>query len=105
MDNLNESDLLEIAKTSTALTDRSKETGKFAYPEKWNGKVPLKVKILKTVTSDMPMFFPDASDMIAVGNNEYYAYVNRYGALSAILHNGKKLGLKPDEFEVIQFHD
>jgi len=98
---MNTTDLIAISKTSPALSDRSKEKGKFAYPERWNNKVPLKIRMLKTVTSDMPMFFPDAADLITVTQNEYYCYVNRYGALSAILHNGKQLGLKPDEFEVI----
>lgn len=101
---MTEQELHDIAKTSIALKDRSTETGGFAYPEHWNNKVPLKVRMKQTVTGDMPMFFPDSADLITVKGNEYYCWVNRYGALSAILPNGKRLGLKPNEFEVVEFH-
>lgn len=96
--------IIEMAKQSPALKMRSNEPEPFSYPNKWNDRVPLKVKMKETVTSDMVMFFPHDSEMIAIGGNEYYCWVNSYGALSAILPHGERLGLKPDEFEVIEFH-
>jgi len=97
-------EILEKTRTSAALQWQSDREGDFLYPKQWEGKVPLKVRMLKTVTSDLPMIFPDSADMITVAKNEYYVYVNSYGAISAFLPNGKQLGLKPDEFEVIEFH-
>ena len=73
------------------------------YPLRYNRKVPLKVKMLKTTISEMPYFLSDVP--ICVGGNEYYVSVNSYGAVTAIFEDGRQLGLKPDEFEVIQFHD
>lgn len=94
----------QIAKTSPALVRQSTEQGKFAYPIRFNGQVPLKVKMIHTVTSDLPMIFPDSADMICVAGNEYYVWVNSYGAVSAILDGERKLGLKPNEFEVTEYH-
>lgn len=96
--------LKELALQSPALVNRSTEERKFAYPERWQGKVPLKVRTTRTITSDLPMFFPESADLIAVANNEYFVNVNIYGFVSAILPDGRHLGLKPNEFEVIEFH-
>jgi hypothetical protein len=96
--------IIEKTLESPALKYQCDEIGTFAYPARWKGKVPLKVRMLKTVTSDIPMIFPDSADMITIAKNEYYVNVNSYGAVSAILPNGKQLGLKPDEFEVVEFH-
>jgi hypothetical protein len=42
-------------------------------------------------------------DCVAERNAEYPAWTNRHGAVSAILPNGDKLGLMPNEFEVVEF--
>lgn len=74
------------------------------YPGVWGPKVPLKVIMLETVTSDLPLFFPQESDLICIKGNEYFVWVNKYGAISANLDNGERLGLKPKEFEIIEYH-
>ena len=94
----------QIAKTSAALEWQSDRPAPFTYPAHWEGKVPLKIRMKGTVTSDIPMWFPEDADLLCIAGNEYYCWVNSYGALSAILPNGKQLGLKPGEFEVIEFH-
>lgn len=92
------------AKTSAALDWQSDRPAPFTYPHYWEGKVPLKIRMKGTVTSDLPFFFPDSADLLCIQGNEYYCWVNSYGALSAILPNGQQLGLKPGEFEVVEFH-
>jgi hypothetical protein len=53
------------------------------------------------VRADFPFLCPP--NTIAVKGEEYDAWVNRNGAVSAILPNGELLGLKPDEFEVTEW--
>lgn len=101
---LTETEIISIAKTSPALEWKSDKKGSFAYPEHFKNKVPLKVRMNTTVKPDM-FFRKEQVGMRAVYSNEYYAWVNSYGALSAIMPNGEKLGLKPGEFQVIEFHE
>lgn len=75
------------------------------YPAYFEGKVPLTIKMKKTVTGDLPMIMPGSADLIAVGGNEYYCWVNSYGAVTAILPNNEQLGVKPNEFEVVLYHN
>jgi hypothetical protein len=93
---------LEIANTSPALNWQSDKSGNSAYPANFRGRVPLKVKLATTVYPDVP-FVP--SGTIAGKDCEYYVWVNSYGAVSAILPNGEKLGLRPSEFDVIEWHE
>lgn len=102
---MTENEILLIALESPALKWKSDRKPPFTYPAYFNGKTPLKVRMNTTVTSDLPMFFPDAADLLCVQGNEYHCWVNSYGAVSAILPNGKQLGLKPGEFEVIEWHE
>lgn len=92
-------DLLKIAKTSPALTWKSDKKGAFAYPPNFRGRVPLMVKVLSDSQSDIP-----TKDISVQKDKRYYVWVNSYGAVSAILPNGEQLGLKPSEFEVIEWH-
>lgn len=82
---------------SPALQHRSKH-----YPERYNGRVPKRVRIDQTVKSDqLAALFGQA--MIA-HPGEYDAWVNSHGAVAIILPNGN-LGVKPDEFEVVEWHN
>ena len=93
-----------IAKTkqSPALTEQWDSEDEFAYPKVWGGKVPFKIKATMTIRPDMP-FLAKAGTIVHQGQ-EYYVWVNKHGAISAILGNGEQLGLKPDECEVIEYH-
>ena len=73
------------------------------YPERYNKRVPLKVRMLQSVQSDMP-FGLCGPGMQVLQGVEYYVWVNSYGAVSAILDDGKYLGLKSNEFEVTEWH-
>lgn len=72
------------------------------YPERYNKRVPLKVRMLQTVVPDLPFALEPGTEALAGLN--YYVWVNSYGAVSAILDNGYKLGLEPNEFEVTEWH-
>lgn len=99
--------MLSIAKSSPALQWQSNEKGRFGYPARYRGRVPLKVMLAKTVTPDL-MEFKEVlgikDDTVALKDNEYYVWVNSYGSVSANLHNGEKLGLLPCEFDVTDWH-
>jgi len=87
---------MSIAKKSPALTKQSEH-----YPERFKGKVPYKVRMLKTVTSDLPFIVKPI--LWAYEGETYDVWVNSHGAVSAFLPEDL-LGLKPDEFEVIEWH-
>jgi hypothetical protein len=73
------------------------------YPASWRGKVPKRVNIVITVHPDFS--FLCAEHTVAHGGEDYDVTVNSHGAVSAILPNGERLGLKPYEFEVVEWHD
>jgi hypothetical protein len=105
---LTDEQMYEVALTSPALKWQSNRKGRSAYPANYRGKVPLKVKLAKTVKPDLMEFAPIlgiTKDTIALKDNEYYVWVNSYGAVSAILKNGKHLGLIPSEFDVVAWHE
>ena len=56
----------------------------------------IRVRMLQTVRG---LGFISPPGTIARDGVIYDAYSNPYGAISAILPNGEKLGLKPGEFE------
>ena len=95
------------ALTSPALKWQSDKGGRSNYPANFRGRVPLKVKMAKTVQSDLMEFKKELEikdDTVALMDNEHYVWVNSYGAVSAILPNGQKLGLLPSEFDVVEWH-
>lgn len=94
-------DLLAIARTSQALKWKSDRKGSSAYPARFEGKVPLKIRMNKTVNSSFVFL---EKKLKAFYSQEYYCHVNSFGAVSAILEDGEKLGVKPDEFQVIEWH-
>jgi len=99
--------LLSVALTSPALKWQSDRGGRSNYPANFRGRVPLKVKTAKTVKPDLPQFnklIGVKDDTICLVDNEYFVWVNSYGAVSAILPNGEKLGLLPSEFDVTEWH-
>jgi hypothetical protein len=85
---------------SPALTDKSKH-----YPERFGGRVPKLIKMKRTVLPDplCVMVNKDYRGMELRGGETYEAWTNRNGAVSGICANGKHLGVKPDEFEVVEW--
>ena len=67
--------------------------------EYWGGKIPARVKMLKDVHSDLPFIKPA---LVVYRGFEYEVSCNPFGALSAYVNN-EQLGLKPDEFEVVEW--
>ena len=99
--------MLAAALTSPALKWQSDRGGRFDYPARFRGRVPLKVVVAKNVTPDLMEFKKELGikdDTICLKDNEYYVWVNSYGAVSAILTNGERLGLLPSEFDVTEWH-
>lgn len=100
---MTEQEIIEKAKTSPALQWQSDRPGRAAYPANFRGRVPLKVRLAKRVVPDF--YLPNhPTGTECEKDGEYYVWVNSYGAVSAILPNGQKLGLIPSEFDVIEWH-
>jgi len=100
--------MLAAALLSPALEWQSDRGGRFDYPANFRGRVPLKVKVAKKVEPDLPWLKKELGvkdDTVCLKDNEYYVWVNSYGAVSAILPNGERLGLLPSEFDVIEWHE
>lgn len=93
-------ELLSIAQTSEALKWISDREDSFAYPDEWKKRVPLKVRMNQRVQSEIPL----SSGLFVQYEVDYFVKVNSYGAVTAILKDGRLLGLKPGEFTVIEFH-
>jgi hypothetical protein len=77
------------------------------YPASWNQKVPRRVRMAKTVTSELPpivLVSQGLSRLAAIGGREYDVWCNSHGAVTAILEGGELLGLRPYEFEIIAWH-
>lgn len=99
--------MLAAVLTSPALKWQSDRGGRMNYPANFRGRVPLKVKVAKNVTPDLMEFkkaFVFKGDTICLKDNEYYVWVNSYGAVFGILPNGERLGLLPSEFDVTEWH-
>jgi hypothetical protein len=83
---------------SPALTFRSHH-----YPERYQNRVPRRVRMTETVTPDWPLnFLASNLGLVARRGCEYPCFVNSHGAVSAII-DGRALGLKPDEFDVVEW--
>ena len=96
--------MIEKANQSPALVWMSNKKHPFTYPDKFNGKVPLKVTTKKNVYPDFVIQGKTKKGTECKSGFEYYCWVNSYGAVSAILANGEQLGLYPNEFEVSEYH-
>lgn len=68
------------------------------YPARFKGRVPRRVKVLRIVRPDIGLM------PIAMPGTIYEAWTNSLGAVCAIFPSGETLGLKPDEFEVVEWH-
>lgn len=78
------------------------------YP--FGDRVPRKVRMRKTVIADpMPVvgfaMCKDGMPPVALINQVLPAWTSSHGAVLVVLADGQKLGVKPDEFEVVDWHD
>ncbi len=88
-----------VPRTSPALRERSHH-----YPVRFLGKVPLRIVMLKTVHPDLGDVIPAKPGTVLVKDQIYECWVNSHGAVVGICLNGARLGVKPDEFEVMEWH-
>lgn len=85
-----------------ALTFRSK-----LYPAAFRDRVPKTVRTPRPVYADFG--FIDRAQglepLATVPEGVYPAWTNSHGAVSAVFSDGRALGLKPGEFEVVEWYD
>lgn len=72
------------------------------YPPRYRGRVPWKIKMACTVRPDLE-WLCKTRGTVAVMDGVYECWVNMHGAVSAICRNGEKLGIKPAEFDVVEW--
>ncbi len=82
-----------------ALHERHIDKG---YP--FGDRVPSKIRMVKTVYSDLAHLFPKEAVPPAIISTLYDAWTNSYGAVAAVYPDGRKLGVMPGEFEVVEWH-
>ncbi len=77
-----------------------------SYP--FGDRVPRTVRMLKTVTADpMPgigLAYIKGDAPVAKAGQTYPVWTNSHGAVTAIMEDGTRLGLRPAEFEVDTWH-
>lgn len=77
-----------------------------SYP--FGDRVPRTVRMLKTVTPDpMPgigLSYIKGEAPVAQVGQTYHVWTNSHGAVSAVMDDGTRLGLRPAEFEVDSWH-
>lgn len=72
------------------------------YPARFRGRVPKRILMEKTIYPECPGMKPGT---VARRDAEYDAWTNSHGAVCAVCENGEHLGVKPDEFAVIEWHN
>ena len=87
--------------TSPALSFQSK-----IYPARFRGRVPKKIKMAVTVYPDQVCGISLAKPGTMLELDQTYdCRVNVNGAVSGLCANGELLGVKPDEFDVVEWRD
>ena len=74
------------------------------YPVRWNGRTPKTIRMLQTVWPDVPRT-RDATVGPAEQGTEYRAWTNVHGAVCAVFPDAEHLGVKPREFEVVEWFE
>ena len=76
------------------------------YPAHFAGRVPKTVTTARSVCQDFPWISRATGDPVSVtdAGGSYPAWTNSHGAVAADLPNGKRLGLKPGEFEIVDWY-
>lgn len=81
------------------------------YPPAWRGRVPVRVRMAVEVGPDQPwghlvaLGLVEAPKFVAEEGQEYDAWVNKHGAVAVVLPDGTRLGVRPYEFEVIEWDE
>lgn len=65
--------------------------------------VPKRIVVLITVRSEVPHILGSIGTPTRVLPGEYECESNGWGAISVIAEDGKKLGIKPAEFSVLEW--
>ena len=76
------------------------------YPLWFQNRTPKKVRVLYDVESELYHYTCDPNDVLQANRGEEFpVWVNSHGAVAIVFPDGRKLGVKPGEFEVIEWHE
>jgi hypothetical protein len=67
--------------------------------------VPKKIKMAKTLYPDLPWMPGIKPGTMLELNMVYDCWVNIHGAVAGWCDHGEKLGVKPGEFDVVEWHE
>jgi hypothetical protein len=87
---------------SLALKHRSEH-----WPKRFGNSIPMLIRMNFTVRPDFPALLEESKyqGCVLTGGEVYHTTVNSHGAVCGICDNGQELGVKPDEFEVVEWYD
>ena len=71
------------------------------YPAVFDGRIPKRIQMTKTVRADLP----GSNCPAALRGEQYACWVNQHGAVAACVGKHHRLGLKPEEFFVVEWHE
>jgi hypothetical protein len=74
------------------------------YPERFAGRVPMQIKMLTTILPDLGFLSGCPPETILRCGIRYHSWVNSHGAVAGLCSNGFRLGVKPDEFTVVEWY-
>jgi hypothetical protein len=84
----------------------------FLYPAAWNGQVPMRVRMIRTVRSYGPLTNHQwwvggrsRAAIVAIEGYEFDCWTGSSGEIAILFLTGEVLVLKPDEFTVIEWHE
>lgn len=91
-----------VVSTPTRDMEKALNYYRSAFENRRPDFVPAKVMLLTRVRADLPFLSSDGQGFYA-GPGEAECESNQWGAISVRAANGKMLGVKPGEFEVIEW--
>lgn len=85
---------------SIALKSRSAH-----WPKRFGNAVPMRIRMTQTVRPDFAFILPpEKRGMVLHADEVYEATTNSHGAVCGVCECGNLLGVKPDEFEVVEWY-
>jgi hypothetical protein len=81
------------------------ETPNNSLPPEWNGRIPQTVRLRETVRPDFigPITNRECARMVAYSGSVWPCRCNPHGAVAIVFPSGELLGVKPGEFDVIDW--
>lgn len=74
-----------------------------AYPQRWEGKVPLRVVMVEKACC-LRMWVGKIKQPTALQGTIFDVWVDWNGSVLALFESGEVMGLRPHEYRVVEWH-